>query len=164
MTGAAIFPAKSPKASQWISNSANFLLRPSLSWSCFRFVNLKTIDLMLRPLARSLAREADAILDLRELLLNQGHPGKCVRCFFRLYEAADGGLVQDLAPLRAWLETNVEISVRREGEELETLPFAPAKHEDLEAFCMRSIGLIRMDRGYQGKHLQLAFRYKALAA
>ena len=164
MTGAAIFPAKSPKASQWISNSANFLLRLILIWSCFLMVNPEMIDLMLRPLARSLAREADAILDLRELLLNQGHPGKCVRCFFRLYEGAGSGLIQHLAPLRVWLETNVEICVRRDGEELETLPFAPAKHEDLQAFCMRSIDLIRMDRGYHGKHLQLAFRYKALAA
>ncbi len=127
-------------------------------------MNPETIDLMLRPLARSLAREADAILDLRELLLSQGHPGKCVRCFFRLFEAAGSGSAQDLLPLRTWLEANVEISVRRDGEELETLPFVPAKHEDLEEFCLRAIEHVRMDRGYRGERLELTFRYKPLAA
>ncbi len=69
-----------------------------------------------------------------------------------------------LAPLQAWLEKHVEIAVRSEGEELETLPFTLGKADDLESFCLRSIQQIRMDRGYQSSRLQLAFRYKALAA
>lgn len=122
------------------------------------------IDRILRPLAPVLAREADAILDLRELLMSQGHPGKCVRCFFRLFEAAGGKMQPQLAPLRAWLETHLEIAVRSGTEDLETLPFTLGKDDDLESFCLRSIEQIRLDRGYQSSRLQLAFRYKALAA
>ena len=122
------------------------------------------IDHILRPLAPVLAREADAILDLRELLMNQGHPGKCVRCFFRLFEAAGSEMQPKLAPLQAWLEKHVEIAVRSEDKELETLPFALGKNDDLESFCLRSIEQIRMDRGYESSRLQLAFRYKAIAA
>ncbi len=122
------------------------------------------IDEILRPLAPALAREADVILDLRELLARQGHPGKCVRCFFRLFEAAGAEMQPRLAPLKAWLEKHVEIAVKNEGEELETLPFSLAEDEDLESFCLRSIDYIRMDRGYKSSRVQLAFRYKAVAA
>lgn len=122
------------------------------------------IDRILRPLAPVLAREADAILDLRELLTRQGHPGKCVRCFFRLFEAAGSEMRPQLAPLLAWLETHVEIAVRSEDKELETIPFSLGQDDDLESFCLRSIEYVRMDRGYQAARLQLAFRYKALAA
>ena len=122
------------------------------------------IDRILRPLAQVLAKEADAILDLRELLVRQGHPGKCVRCFFRLFEAVGSEMQPQLAPLLAWLESKVEISVRSEEVELETLPFVLADNEDLESFCLRSIESIRMDRNYSGSRLQLAFRYKSLAA
>jgi hypothetical protein len=31
--------------------------------------------------------------------------------------------------------------------------------DDLEAFCLRSIREIRLDRSYQAKRLELAFRY-----
>lgn len=122
------------------------------------------IDRILRPLAPVLAKEADAILDLRELLVRQGHPGKCVRCFFRLFEAAGSTVESGLQPLLTWLERNVEISVREQDRELETLPFVLGTEQDLESFCLSSIARIRMDRSYQAKRLQLAFRYKALAA
>lgn len=122
------------------------------------------IDRILRPLAPVLAREADAILDLRELLTRQGHPGKCVRCFFRLFEAAGMEMQPQLAPLQAWLEKHMEIAVKSEGKELETLPFSLENDEDLEGFCLRSIERVRMDRGYRASRLQLAFRYKAIAA
>jgi hypothetical protein len=125
--------------------------------------NCEEIDRLLHPLGVVLAWEADVILDLRDLLLTQGHPGKCVRCFFRLFEAAgDDGKVH-LAPLKAWLERNVEIFISGDGEVLETLPFALHRDEDLEGFCLRAIDHIRMDRGYSSSRLQLAFRYKAAA-
>lgn len=119
------------------------------------------IDEILRPLASNLARQADAILDLRELLVRQGHPGKCVRCFFQLFEAAGSELQPRLAPLQAFLEKHMEIAVRNEGVELESLPLILGKDEDLESFCLRSIQHVRMDRAYQNGRLELAFRYKA---
>lgn len=121
------------------------------------------IDEMLKPLAPFLAREADAILDLRELIARQGHPGKCVKCFFRLFEAAGEPALPKLAPLRKWLEGNVEICVRGDGLELESRPLALASSESLEAFCLRSIHEIRMDRGYGARRVELAFRYKTAA-
>jgi hypothetical protein len=123
--------------------------------------NCEEIDCLLRPLGAVLAGEADVILDLRDLLMTQGHPGKCVRCFFHLFEAAGADGKIHLVPLKVWLERNVEISVSGDGEELETLPFALNRDEDLEGFCLRAIDHIRMDRGYRASRLQLAFRYKA---
>lgn len=122
------------------------------------------IDQLLRPLAPVLAREADVILDLRDLLASQGHPGKCVRCFFRLFTAAGTEMQPRLAPLQAWLEKHVEICVRSGGRELESLPISLRRDEDLESFCLRSMEEIRMDRGYTERKLDLAFRYKAIAA
>jgi hypothetical protein len=127
-------------------------------------LSYEEIDEILRPLAPALAKEADAILDLRELLSLQEHPGKCVRCFFKLFEAAGSQYQPHLAPLQAWLEKHVEISVKNETEELESLPLALGKDEDLETFCLRSIQKVRMDRAYQASRLALAFRYKAIAA
>ena len=120
------------------------------------------IDYMLRPLAPVLSSQADAILDLRELLITQGHPGKCVRCFFRLFEAAGANHKPQLAPLKAWLERNVEISVQTDSRELEILPLVLA-NGDLESFCLKSMEKIRMDRGYRPLNLRLAFRYKTAA-
>ncbi|MES2995576.1 MAG: hypothetical protein V4733_02075 [Verrucomicrobiota bacterium] len=122
------------------------------------------VDALLKPLAAALAREADAILDLRELLVRQGHPGKCVRCFFRLFEAAAPEVTPRLVPLRNWLEGNVEISLRGNGRELEAIPFRLRDEENLEDFCLRSIREVMLDRGYREKKLELGFRYKALAA
>ncbi len=127
-------------------------------------LSAEEIDEILLPLGPVLAREADAILDLRDLLLRQGHPGKCVRCFFRLFEAAGSDRLASLHLLQSWLEKNVEISIRRNGEELETLPFMMRADEDLQKFCLRAIDHVRMDRSYQGGPLLLAFRYKPRAA
>lgn len=121
------------------------------------------IDKILKPLAANLAHEADSVLDLRDLLVSQGHPGKCVKCFFRIFEAAGREGAARLAPLRHWLEQNVLIAVRAGGRELETLPFTPQDHESLEDFCMRAIRVIRLDRGYSQQQLDLAFRYKTAA-
>ncbi len=121
------------------------------------------IDSLLLPLAPVLAKEADAILDLRELLMSKGHPGKCVRCFFQLFTAAGSSAMPRMAPLIAWLETNLEIAVRADGKELETLPVKLRRTDDLESFCLRSIDEIRLDRGYAVRRLDLAFRYKAAA-
>jgi hypothetical protein len=119
------------------------------------------IDSLLLPLGPVLAREADTLLDLRELLIARGHPGKCVRCLFRLFSAAGVEAVPKLAPLRAWIEAALEITVRGDGRELETLPVKLLPGEDLEAFCLRSIRKVRLDRSYRAQRLDLAFRYKA---
>lgn len=158
--------AETEGSSSWRSNCQTNFIATRSHLRSFPAVqhSYEEIDSILRPLAPVLAREADAILDLRELLARQGHPGKCVRCFFRLFEAAGSEMLPQLAPLLAWLEQNVEIAVKSEEKELETIPFSLGQDEDLESFCLRSIQHVRMDRGYEAERLQLAFRYKALAA
>ena len=148
-----------------LSNRYRFLLRPNLNWAFFRAVQplAEEIDGLLLPLGPVLAKQADAILDLRELLMSKGHPGKCVRCFFQLFTAASSAAMPRLAPLIAWLEKNLEISVRADGQELETLPVKLREAEDLESFCLRSIEEVRLDRGYSARRVNLAFRYKAAA-
>lgn len=126
-------------------------------------LTLPEIDALLMPLAPSLAREADTILDLRELLMTNGEPGKCVRCFFRLFTAAGTDSLPKLAPLREFLERHLEIAVRADGSELETLPVKLRQGEDLEDFCMRSMKLVRLDRTFQAQRVNLAFRFKAAA-
>ncbi|MCW1923490.1 hypothetical protein OKA05_13075 [Luteolibacter arcticus] len=121
------------------------------------------IDALLLPLAPSLAREADTILDLRELLMSKGHPGKCVRCFFRLFNAAGVESMPKLTPLRDFMERYLEIAVRADGSELETIPVRLRQGEDLEDFCLRSMKQVRLDRTYQAQRVNLAFRYKAAA-
>jgi hypothetical protein len=121
------------------------------------------IDGLLCPLGPFLAKEADTLLDLRELLMSNGHPGKCVRCFFQLFSAAGSEALPKLAPLRAWMEERLEISVRADGRDLETLPVTMRQGEDLEAFCLRSIRQVRLDRTYRVRRLDLSFRYKAAA-
>jgi hypothetical protein len=124
---------------------------------------INEIDGLLLPLAPVLAKEADAILDLRDLLMSKGHPGKCVRCFFQLFTAAGSSARPQMAPLIAWLEANLEIAVHADGKELETLPVKLGEDEDLEGFCIRSIEKVRFDRGFTARRVNLAFRYKAAA-
>lgn len=119
------------------------------------------IDALLLPLIQQEIRDADAILDLRELLLTGGHPGKCVRCFFRLFNSETRKGFPLLTPLRRWLESNVEIAVTSGQTVLETLPLSFSAQENLEEFCQRSINHVRLDRGYDAKHIAMTFRYKA---
>lgn len=141
-------------------------MRQRLNWSWFRRVPHvpSEIDLLLAPLAPVLAKEADTLLDLRELLANRGHPGKCVRCFFKLFGAAGSEDRPRLRPLISWMKEHLEISVSGDGSSLEILPVDLKPDEDLESFCFRTIKSVRMDRSYAAKRLRLAFRYKRLAA
>lgn len=121
------------------------------------------IDALLLPLIQKDIRDADAILDLRELLISGGHPGKCVRCFFRLFDSETHAGFPLLAPLRRWLEAHVEIVVESRSKALEAIPLSFSADENLEEFCHRNIRSIRMDRGYDARHISLKFRYKTAA-
>lgn len=122
------------------------------------------IDGLLRPLASALAKEADVLLDLRELLMQRGHPGKCVKCFFQLFQAAGKEYRPRLDALQTWLETHLEISVSSEGRVLEVLPLELQAGEDLESFCLSAIKRMRLDRGYHASRVDLTFRYKTAVA
>jgi hypothetical protein len=105
---------------------------------------------------------ADWLLDLRELLISRGHPGKCVRCFFELL----GDLDQPgaLRPLRHWLEQHLVVEVTAAGQALDTLPVRLNAEDDLESFCHRTIHTVRFDRSFRHQHIALRFRFKDQAA
>jgi hypothetical protein len=102
---------------------------------------------------------ADMILDLRQALMSQGHPGLCVRCFFGLL----GDLSQKgaLLPLKHWLENHLEVEVVAGGKELEVLPVLLGNAVDLEGFCHSAMETVREDRAYMDRSISLRFRYKA---
>lgn len=117
----------------------------------------------LQPLLESItpttSEGADLLLDLRQLLLSDGHPGKCVRCFFGLL----GDLRQPgaLKPLRHWLERHLEIEVSAGGSELEVLPVRLGGVTDLESYCHRAIATVREDRAFAEERIHLRFRFKS---
>lgn len=102
---------------------------------------------------------ADLILDLRELLLNGGHPGTCVQCFFALL----GNLERPsaLSPLRHWLEKSLEVAVSINGETRETLPVSLSGSRNLVDYCEQVTDLIRNDRSYSENQIELTFRYRS---
>ena len=122
------------------------------------------IDGLLATLIPTLSEEADLILDLRALLKERGHPGKCVRCFFELFELAGANARPRLRMLQAWLEKHVELHVTSKGEILETIPFTVKSHEGLEDFCRDAIQRVRMDRSYRHKKITIGFQYREMIA
>jgi hypothetical protein len=112
--------------------------------------------------ARPLTPEgADLILDLRELLLNDGHPGSCVQCFFSLL----GSLDQPgcLTPLRLWFESHLEIAVRIDGDIRERFPVRFGKTKNLRDYCQKTVDLMRTDRAYTETEIHLSFQYSEAA-
>ncbi|MGE9268844.1 MAG: hypothetical protein ACQKBY_12180 [Verrucomicrobiales bacterium] len=121
------------------------------------------IDEMFRPLVGEASVEADLILDLRELLLSNGHPGTCVRCFFDLFQVVDQKRKPLLGPLRNYLQERLEIVVQAGERVLEALPMEARPGDDLERFCRRAIRTVQWDRSYAEQELTLRFRYREAA-
>ena len=120
-------------------------------------------DQILGRLSQRFFREADSILDLRGAALTRQHPGRCIRCYFKLYGIADPDSESLLNPLKVWIESNIEV-IAKDGREqiLEQLPLrldAP----DLEAYCQEVIHEFRTNRVYPAQNLTLEFRYKEAA-
>lgn len=113
---------------------------------------------LLATVTPSSSEGADFLLDLRELLLAQGHPGKCVRCFFGLL----GDLKQPgaLQPLRLWLEQHLEVSVTAGAQEIDSFPVRLERAGSLEEFCHRAIDTVRQDRGFREREISLRFRFR----
>jgi len=121
-------------------------------------MTITQLDRALAEVVPTTSEGADFLLDLRQLLLERGHPGKCVRCFFGLL----GDLRQPgaLKPLRRWLEQHLEVVVSADGREVEALPVRLGRAADLEGFCHQSIDTVRHDRAIDAERITLSFRYK----
>ncbi|GHC50634.1 hypothetical protein [Roseibacillus persicicus] len=105
---------------------------------------------------------ADLLLDLRDLLLNDGHPGTCVQCFFSLLGNLDRP--GSLTPLRIWLEEHLEVAVRINGETRERFPVRFGKSRNLQDYCENTFEFIRSDRSYQEDKIHLSFQYRVAMA
>lgn len=123
------------------------------------------IDDLIKPVAREVPFCANAILDLRTELLNRQHPGKCVACFFKIFApVCRMEKANTLAPLKIWLEENMEIVVKDDStSELERLPINLLE-DDLETFCQKVMAQIHHDRSYASRQISLHFAYKGLGA
>ena len=101
---------------------------------------------------------ADALLDLREILMAEGHPGECLKCFFTLL----GDLKKPgaLRPLRKFLEERCEVEVCGESSELEAMPLRLEQGTDLVSFCHRAMETIRDDRAYAERSITMRVRWK----
>jgi hypothetical protein len=126
-------------------------------------LTLREIDELLSQLSPRAADHADAILDLRELLRDGGHPGKCVRCFFTIAQSLADTPDHGVEALRKWLERNVELTVSAGAKLLETIPFRPQPDADLETYCRITIRSIRLDRSYSHPAITIRFRYRQAA-
>jgi len=120
-------------------------------------------EAVIRKLCPLFARQADALIDLRESTLNRIRPGLCVDCYFRLQETADSGRQHALFPLRSWLESNIEVVAKdSESRIIEKLPLQ-LNAADLAAYCNRLMSDFREDRTYSLSLVTLEFQYKEAA-
>lgn len=115
---------------------------------------------VLVPLSGAFRRQADALLDLRESALTKQNPGRCISCYFKLFNAARGDGMQRLTALRKWLEHNLVVVAKDDQDRLlERIPL-DLSDSDLESCCMRMMREVLYDRAYPGERIELRFAFK----
>ena len=121
------------------------------------------VEAVIARLCPLFSRQADELLDIRDSLRQRIRPGLCVSCYFKLSGGSDAASQTSLLPLRAFLESNIEV-VARDGASI-VLEHLPLKLDlpDLESYCNRTIDEFRENRVYSTDLLTLEFRYKEAA-
>jgi len=121
------------------------------------------IDLVLRSLCPLFYRQADDLLDLRTCPQSRQRPGKCVNCYFSLFQSQPPAAAAQLCPLKEWLEGNIEVvAFASDQSPLERLPLR-LDSGSLESFCHAVMDEIRLNRSYHHPEISLAFEFKELA-
>ena len=120
-------------------------------------MNFNDVNELLSNANPQTSEGADLLLDLRELLLNDGHPGSCVQCFFSLLGNLDRP--GSLAPLSLWFESHLHVAVRIDGEVVEHFPVRFGKCRSLRGYCKKTIETVRTDRAYPAEQIHLSFEY-----
>jgi len=113
---------------------------------------------VLKPLCSGFREEADTLLDLYAMTQEAGHPGKCVKCFYRLMGRARHHETGALVPLRKWIEDHIEVSIRAGTEQAGSLPVR-LEAPDLEDFCDEVIRNVRADPKIAAPEVELGFTY-----
>ena len=97
----------------------------------------KQVDDLIELVAKQVPFCADAILDLRPVLVSRQHPGKCVSCFFRiLAPVSQIEKTNSIAPLKNWLG------------------------ENLEGVCQKVMAQIHYDQNYASWQISVHFAYE----
>lgn len=92
------------------------------------------------------------------------HPGHCLRCFYDLLSAASPQKKKALAPLREWIEENLEIAISGcGGYDNGSLPIR-LEEPDLESFCESAMARARDDSLSSAGNVLFEIRYKLEAA
>jgi len=122
-----------------------------------------SVDRILGLLAKDFFRKTDDLLDLHSAALTRSHPGRCVACYFKLYEVGEPHTETLLYPLKTWIEANIEV-VAKDARDTIVEQF-PLKLDasDLEAYCQDVIHEFRTNRVYPSPNLALEFRFKKTA-
>jgi hypothetical protein len=130
-------------------------------FACHSNVSTFSLEDVLISVAPHFFKQADALLDLRDYAIKRKHPGKCVDCYFQLHADAPSEQLQNLTPLREWLERNIEIVAADQTQNL--LEKFPLKLDtnDLETFCHKVVNFLRTDRAFQTPMISLDFAFKA---
>ncbi len=98
---------------------------------------------VLLPLCAPLSNQADSILELYSMT-QEGihHPGRCLRCFYKLREAAarHRKAAMALQPLQRWIEDHFEV-VASGNDDPAVIRFLPVdlRQPTLENFCQEMI-------------------------
>jgi len=117
---------------------------------------------VIRPLCEPFQREADRVLDLYAMTQSGIHPGKCVQCFYRLLQVARPEQAGSLAPLRTWIEENIEVAIFAGESPAGSFPVR-LDSPDLEHFCGEAMRRVQMDIVTPEVPVELAFSLKASA-
>jgi len=146
---------------RWKTGDVIFIAKQSHLDECVAMHSIALQDALsdIHPMT---SEGADALLDLRDLLMSDGHPGTCVKCFFTLL--GDLGKTGALRPLKRLLEERFEVEVSAECGELETMTLNLDAGSDLESFCMHAMEIVRYDRAYRERQIMLRLRRKKIAS
>lgn len=103
---------------------------------------------------------ADTLLDIREAVLRKQSAGDCLGCYFKILSHHRKMSESSLAPLRAWMEANMEIIAHGpDGSELERTPLS-LEGESLEDFCARTSDVFREDRDYTVPRIEICVGFR----
>jgi len=117
---------------------------------------------VIRPLCQPFQRQADKVLDLYAMTQSGIHPGKCVRCFYRLLQEAQPEQQRSLDPLRSWIEENIEVSIFAGDLPAGRFPVR-LDSADLEAFCDQAMRRVQFDVVVPEGPVELSFSVKISA-
>ena len=115
---------------------------------------------LLRPLCKPFSNKADRLLDLYEMTrAPQSNAGGCLKCFYALLEGAEPSKISALNPLKAWIESNMEVLMKDGGQEKSSMPVS-LNAIDFESFCQDTLQSAHRDAALTSPLVELQLTFK----